>query len=131
LGDKKFVEHKEQIIKEILERLKLCASLEASTLLTYHDKTKKPLTEISQTISTRINMFADQLLNYLETIHLKEKKFVLLMNCFYDYCLPILQDKFKEDLLQEIPDNHKKAIIAAHIAANLVYQKGLDWFPSV
>jgi len=131
LGDERFLEHKDQLVKEILERLRQCANLEAYTLLSYHDKTTKPLTEISQRISTRINMFADQLLTYLETIDLQEGRFAALMNCFYDYCLPILREKFKKELLKEIPDNHKKAIIAVHIAANLVYKKGLDWFPSV
>ena len=54
-----------------------------------------------------------------------------MIQCFLNYCLPLLKTKYKDRLLKEIPENHKKAIIACRLAAQLVYQKGLDWYPSV
>ena len=53
-----------------------------------------------------------------------------MIRCFLNYCLPTLKTNFIE-LLREIPDHHKKAIIACYIAAYMVYKKGLDWSPSI
>lgn len=131
LGDEKFLEHKAQLVSEILVRLKECAANEANLLLTTHQKTNEPLTLISDTISQRINHFTYQLLDYLDQIPLSNHPQDLLVRCFLDYCLPLLRAQFKEELLKEIPEHHKKAIIACHIAARLVYKKGLDWYPSI
>ncbi len=131
LTDEEFLKYKPTLVVEILERLKRCARLEAELLLSEHEKTKKPLTEISDEISKRINYFTDQLLSYLETITLPENPNDPLNKCFLDYCLKALRDKFQDRLLHQIPENHKKAIIASHIASSLVYTRGLSWFPSL
>ena len=47
LGDELFVEHKEQLVKEILERLKICAKNEAELLLRTRQETGEPLSLIS------------------------------------------------------------------------------------
>jgi glutamate dehydrogenase len=39
--------------------------------------------------------------------------------------------KRPERVLSEIPEVHKKAIIACHIASRLVYFRGLEWAPSL
>lgn len=36
-----------------------------------------------------------------------------------------------ERILKNIPDVHKKAIIASFIGANTIYKNGLDWEPSI
>lgn len=129
LGDKKFIENKSNLIKEIRERLYQCALDEATLLFKTHQETGEYLTEISDRISKRINLFSDQILNYLDHISLKENN--PLMTSFFDYCLPLLRDQFPHELMKEIPESHKKAIIACHISAQLVYERGLSWFPSV
>lgn len=131
LGDELFVANKQQLVKEILDRLRACANNEANLLIRTHRETGEPLTEISDRISKRINQFTDQLLEYLDEVSLPEDPNDPLIACFLDYCLPLLRDKYQQQLLNEIPDLHKKAIIACHLAASLVYDKGLDWFPSV
>ncbi|CDR34724.1 NAD-glutamate dehydrogenase domain-containing protein [Criblamydia sequanensis] len=131
LGDKLFLENKRSLVKEILERLKLCAFKEAELLLKTHKKKGIKLTEISNAISVRINHFTYEILDYLDPIALPKDPNHPLNLSFFDYCLPILREKYKDLLLSEIPEHHKKAIISAHIAANLVYAKGLDWHPSV
>ncbi|MFN0064625.1 MAG: NAD-glutamate dehydrogenase domain-containing protein, partial [Chlamydiales bacterium] len=131
LNDEEFAKHKPQIVQEILQRLKLCAFNEAELLLKTHEQTKTPLTELSDEISKRINMFTDQLLHYLDSITLSKNPSDMLMRCFLSYCPPILRNHFQKKLIDEIPENHKKAIIASHIAARLVYARGLSWFPSI
>jgi glutamate dehydrogenase len=131
LGDENFYRHKELLVKEILARLRQCAALEAQLLLSTYQQTKEHLTDISDAISARINLFTDQLLAYLEKVTLIPSPDDPLMRCFLNYCLPLLQDQFQEALLREIPNNHKKAVIACYIAADLVYNRGLQWSPSI
>ena len=47
------------------------------------------------------------------------------------YCPPLLRDHYTDRLLNDLPEGHKKAIIAAHVAARLVYTRGVDWSPSI
>ena len=54
-----------------------------------------------------------------------------LIRTFLRYCLPTLKEKYADRLLSEIPEHHKKAIIACHLGAHMVYKRGLSWFPTV
>lgn len=131
LNDKEFLDHKAQLVQEILERLHQCALDEAKLLLTAKQETAKPLTELSDEISKRINYFTDQLLGYLEGISLPSDPENPLNRCFLSYCLKILREQFRDRLIADFPENHKKAIIASHIASKLVYRRGLQWFPTL
>lgn len=131
LGDDLFMKEKESIVKEILERLKTLALLEANLLLKTHHETHEFLTDISEQISFRINQFTYELLDYLDTISLENDPNNPLVKIFLNYCLKTLRTKYQDRLLKEIPEHHKKAIIASHISANLVYEKGLSWVPSI
>lgn len=131
LKDDAFLAQKPQLVAEILERLKLCAWNEADLLLKTHIATGEPLTEISDKISERINQFSYQLLDYLEKAPLSADPQNPLVKTFLNYCLPTLRDKFCDSLMSQIPEHHKKAIIACHIAASLVYRRGLTWTPTI
>jgi len=131
LGDSLFLANKSKLVEEILERLKQCAANEADLLLTTHQQTGEYLTDISDRISTRINYFTYQLLDYLDNLPLPENPNDPLIQCFLNYCLPILRDRYSTELLHKITDHHKKAIISCHIAARLVYKKGLAWTPTI
>ncbi len=131
LRDELFIENKEILVREILDRLKECAANEALLLLRTHQETGMYLTDISERISARINQFTYQLLDYLEPISLPLNAENPLIQNFLSYCLPTLRYRFQKELLSEIPDNHKKAIIACHISSQLVYKRGLAWSPSI
>jgi len=131
LGDEKFLVHKSVLVQELLERLRQCALNEANLLLRTHSKTGEPLTEISDKISKRINRYTYQILDYLDAIPLKNDPTDPLIKCFLSYCLPTLRNRFQAELLKEIPEHHKKAIIACHIGAGMVYKNGLSWEPSI
>lgn len=131
LGDDNFLLNKDQLVEEILERLKVCAANEANLILRTHDITGEFLIDISNKISVRINQFTYQLLDYLDGISLSNDVSDPLVKSFLSYCLPTLKNKYTQNLLCEIPEHHKKAIIACHISAQLVYKKGLQWFPSI
>lgn len=131
LDDEVFYEHKDILVKEILERLKQLAHQEASLMIREHKETGAYLTDISAKISERINLFTYQILDHLEKIDLPNDPNSPLIQCYLTYCLPFLKTHYEKALLEEIPDIHKKAIIACQIGGQLVYKKGLHWFPAV
>lgn len=131
LGDEKFLELKPILVQEILERLRLCAFYEANMLLQTHWETGKFLTEISAEISDKINLYTYQILNYLDPLPLSKNPADPLMKCFFSYCPQILREKYQKELLSEIPDHHKKAIIACRLGAHIIYERGLSWSPSI
>ncbi|MBA2368195.1 MAG: NAD-glutamate dehydrogenase [Candidatus Protochlamydia sp.] len=131
LEEKIFLENREVLIAEILERLKTCALNEADLLLKTHQKTGEFLTSLSDKISQRINQYTYQLLDYFDLYPLSSDLQDPMIRCFLNYCLPTLREKFPHDLISKIPEHHKKAIIACHISCYMVYNKGLDWSPSI
>lgn len=131
LDDATFLAYKSILVQEILERIKACALNEANLLLHTHRETGDFLTNISARISEKINLYTDQILDYLDPLPLKNDPSDRLTKCFLSYCLPTLQTHFQDRLLKEIPDHHKKAIIACQIAAHLIYTNGIAWQPTI
>ncbi len=131
LNAQEFRENRELLIHQILEILKEAARNEALLLLHTHRKTQEYLTDISDNISKTINTYKYQLLDYLTTINLSTKRKDPLINCLFQYCPPLLQEQFGDNLMKNVPDVHKKAIISCYIASHLVYTKGLEWSPNI
>jgi len=131
LTDEEMLEHKEVLIGEILEILKDRALDEARLMLSTHDQTTAYLTDISDWISTRINEFTDQIYEALEEIELSDDPNDPMIRSLLLYCPPFLRRNYERRILEQIPQMHKKAIIASHIAAQLVYRRGLAWSPTV
>jgi len=131
IGTEEFEKIKEILIKEIQERTYSCALNEATLLLKTHKETGLPLTKISDQISERINQYCYQILDHLENVQLSSNPNDPLIKSFLKYCLPLLKNNYKENLLKEIPEHHKKAIIACYIASSVVYKKGLSWSPAI
>lgn len=131
ISDEEFVKNKETLVHEILERLASCAAKEAEQLLQTHKKTDKPMTEISDHISKKINLYTYQLLDFLDAFDWSNDSTNPLTQCFLNYCLPSLRERYPDKLLANIPDHHKKAIVACTVASNLIYLRGADWEPSI
>ena len=131
LNDETFVKNKSALVAEVLERIKLCASYEADILLRTHQQTGEYITALSDKLSSHINQYTYELLDYLDLLPLPTTVNDPMIRSFLNYCLPTLREHFPNELLREIPEHHKKAIIACHIASYMVYKKGLDWSPSI
>lgn len=131
LREETFLEYKDKLVTEILERLEEKSLQEASLMLRTHRTTGHPLSEISDQISKQINQYKYQILDYFDHFPLSSDPQDPLIQCFLNYCLPTLRTVFSEQLLNEVPEHHKKAIIACHIASYMVYSKGLNWSPSI
>ena len=131
LTPEEMLEHKQKVVEEILAVLHERAYLEARLLLDTHAKTGSFLTVLSDRISERINQYTDQLLSHLEHEPWPDDPQHPFVRVYLQYCLPFLRKNYRQRLLEEVPDIHKKAIVACHIASLLVYTRGLDWRPSI
>jgi glutamate dehydrogenase len=131
LSEAQFLQEKPILVEQILVIIQDKARQEAKLLLTTHQETGEPLTIISDRISEKINHYKDQLLAHLETITLSHDPHDPLVRALLKYAPPLLRTKYQKQLLSEVPDIHKKAVIACHIASTLIYSRGLSWAPSV
>lgn len=130
LSDEEFLKHKTEYVKQILQIIKQASLNEANLLLKTHKQTGQYLTDISEKISEKINLYKQQLLQYLLTVKLPNHFKDPLMKALLAYCPPLLREHYPERILA-IPDIHKKAIIACHLASHLIYTRGIEWNPNI
>ena len=130
MSEKEFLRVKEEYVKEVIELIGKAALSEARLLLDTHKKTGEYLTDVSEKISERINLYKYQLLDYLLSIDLPDDRKDPLIRALLLYCPPLLREKYRKEILS-MPDIHKKAIIACYLASHLVYNRGLDWSPNI
>ena len=126
-----FLNEKDALVQDILKSIEKAALDEADLLLKTHQQSNEYLTKISDIISERINGFKYHLLDYLETVNLSKDPNDPLIRCLFLYCPPTLRKKYANQILERVPDIHKKAVIACYIASHLVYTRGLVWSPSI
>ena len=130
LSEQEFIQEKNAYVKQVLDIIgKMCLN-EANLILDTHTQTGAFFTDVSEQISQKINLYKYQLLDYLESIELSSDSAHPLIQSLFAYCPPLLVERYQERILR-IPDIHKKAIIAASLASQLVYTRGLFWAPSV
>lgn len=130
MNEAQFIAHKSQYVAEVLDIIGKAALNEANVLLNTYRQTGEFLSELSDTVSYKINLFKYQLLDYLTTIDLPSDPADPLIRCLLQYCPPLLRAHFKPQILA-MPDIHKKAIISCYLASHLVYKRGLTWSPSI
>jgi glutamate dehydrogenase len=125
LSEDEFLKEKPILVKEILEIIKARAHDEATLLLKYQGKV--PLTEVSDIASLKINTLTDRIFVQLKSLPWPTDINDPLNRALLIYCPPLLRNKYKERVVKDVPEVHKKAIIACFLAQRLVYQKGLEW----
>lgn len=131
LTDEEMVVYHDQIVNETLQILEKRSLDEAKLMLRTHKEQGNFLTEISDKVSQKINLYTYQLLDYLETVKLSNNPKDPLIQCYLSYCPKFLQEKFQDRLIEEVPDVHKKAIISCFLASRVVYRMGLNWSPTL
>jgi glutamate dehydrogenase len=127
MTEEEFLKEKNEYVKEVLEIIGKAALNEARLILDTHQKTGRFMTEISDAVSDKINLYKYQLLDYLDKIDPIDP---MLIRCLMRYCPRLLQEKYKKGILS-MPMIHKKAIISCYLASHLVYERGLDWSPTI
>lgn len=131
MSEEEFLRDKDVLVEEILQIIQDRARSEAQLLLRTHKESGAFLTDLSELTSERINGYMYELLDYLQTTVLSSQIDDPLIQCLLRYCPPLLRDNYSKRILTDLPDIHKKAIIACYIAQKLVYHRGLGWSPSL
>jgi len=116
-----------------MERLQVLANLEAKCMLDYYDLKKQSvrMSQVSELVSKKINQFMDDTNAYLQKVDLNAPENKKFLDIFINYVPECIRSRYLDQALAGVPDAHKKAIIAVHIATDLVYGRGLAWWPSV
>ena len=130
LTEQEFLKEKPEYVKQVLELIRHAAMHEANLLLETHRKTGAFLTDLSEQVSERINLYKYQLLETLEKTKLSSDPKDPLIRCLMLYCPALLRERYSDRILK-LPDIHKKAMIAVFLASHLVYTRGLEWSPGV
>lgn len=130
LTEEEFLREKSRYVQEILAFIAKAAEREAKLLLSTHEKTGAFLTDVSEKISERINLYKYQILDALEKETLPASPKDPLLRCLFLYCPPLLREKYTAQILA-LPPIHQKAIIACSLASYLVYTRGLEWGPQI
>ncbi len=129
LSETEFAQEKSELVKEIIAIIEARSAEEAKLLLSMHGSAF--LTDISDQISERINLYTDEIYGYLEKIKLSQDKQDPLMELLFQHLPPLLRKKYADQVVEKLPDLHKKAIIACSLAQRIVYKKGISWSPSI
>lgn len=133
LDDETYLRVKPELAKCVLVKLEKLAHAEAQVMLSYwlaHDK-KIQMSKISMMVSTAINKYADQISAYLEDKDISQPEFKRYYDVYINYIPDVLKRENMNAVEHVIPDHHKKRIVATYIARKLIYEKGIDWQPSI
>jgi len=131
LTEEEFLQEKNELMPQILGLIEEKARDEAELLLKSRDETGEFLTELSDKVSERINTYTYELLDYLESLPISSHPDDPLVKALLNFCPHLLAQKYRDRVIQNIPEIHKKAIVACFLASKLVYKKGLGWSPSI
>lgn len=132
LNDEQFMSIKASLVEDILKIIKDKASKEAKLLLTSFKNKLGFLTDLSDNASEKINTYKYELLSSLEPKQLSLDPKDPLNKIVLNYIPSSIRNQTSDkQILENIASIHKKAIIACHLASNVVYEKGLSWNPGI
>jgi len=123
LSEDEFFENKEQIVSEVLDKLKSLCKMEALLLFREYENYPGSLPEISQIISNAINVATDALTVAMDDLSVEELDSLLPL--FRAHLPPtIAAIAFDERVKERVPEQYIKNAIASCLASKLVYKEG-------
>ena len=129
LSEDEFFRNKNAIVKEVLEKLRHLAKLEANLLLREYDTFGGTLPETSQIISNCINRTTDALAEALDTLSDDAK--TELLPLFRAHLPKTLADLSFDQVHVRVPEAYIKNAIASCLASKLVYKEGTKFIDSL
>lgn len=133
ISAEEFLEIKKDYVDQVIEILRQRADAEAKLLFRVYaeEDRSKTLVELSLQISKEINRITDVLLENLTKNMDEVLKDPLYQSIVIDHCPPILVERYRDRILEQLPENHQIAIIASSVASYVVYNEGLTWLKSI
>jgi glutamate dehydrogenase len=129
LSEQEFLEIKTQYVQQVIEILRHKAALEANLLFREYMRHggKVSLVDLSYEISKEINKVTDLMLDELNAHREEVLSDKLFQKQILKHCPPIIAQKFKDRVINNLPEAHKIAILAAYMSSYVVYSEGLGW----
>jgi glutamate dehydrogenase len=122
LSEDEFFEHKEQIVEEVLAKVRGLAKLEAELLFREGESYDGALPEVSQIISNSINAATDALSAALDTLSVEDRE--QLLPLFRAHLPKTLADLSFDRVHERVPDQYVKNAISSTLASKMVYKEG-------
>ena len=130
LTEDEFFIHKEQIVQEVLDKLRGLAKLEADLLFReFEDYDGLALPEVSQIISHCINTTTDALCIALDSLSHEDRNDLLPL--FRSHLPKTIADLAFDRVDSQVPEQYVKNAIASCLASKMVYKEGTKFITSL
>lgn len=128
-----FLAMKPEYVPQVLQKLREKADLEAKLLLREHSERggRVNLVELSKILSNVINRVTDLVSKHLDKLSDEEFSQPLYNRIILDYAPKVLEEKYADRILKDIPRSYRQAIVCADTAARMVYHEGISWFENL
>jgi glutamate dehydrogenase len=130
LDERAFLEIKREYVREVIEKLRALARLEAKILFREHRR--KPaahLPTLSERLSRAINTATDAIAESITRLNDAHPE--LVRGLVMDHLPGSLRERCGDEILTRIPQPYLDRIVASSLASRIVYREGLDWFESM
>eukprot|EP00551_Chaetoceros_affinis_P002156 CAMPEP_0203640480 /NCGR_PEP_ID=MMETSP0088-20131115/5968_1 /ASSEMBLY_ACC=CAM_ASM_001087 /TAXON_ID=426623 /ORGANISM="Chaetoceros affinis, Strain CCMP159" /LENGTH=356 /DNA_ID=CAMNT_0050495671 /DNA_START=258 /DNA_END=1328 /DNA_ORIENTATION=- len=129
LSEEDFYDNKEQIVEEVIDKLRELAKMEAELLFKEFAHQKGSLPDVSQKISNSINSATDALISAL--VDLPQNKREELLPLFQEHLPKTLSEMAFDKVIDKVPDQYIINAIACRLASKMVYKEGCDFIDSL
>jgi glutamate dehydrogenase len=128
LSEDEFFTNKEQIVLEVLEKLRELAKLEALLLFREFESYDGSLPEVSSSISNCINVTTDAVAAELDKLSDADRD--TLLPLFRSHLPKTIADLAFDHVRDRVPDQYIKNAIASTLASKIVYKEGTKFIES-
>jgi len=134
LSESEFSDHKEAIVKDVLERLRQLARREAELLFSEFHRLPGALPHFSERISNTINSATDAIAESLTQVprHLSDDRHGKILRSLLHEHLPAKLDELAGvRVSRQAPAEYVKYAIASSLASRIVYNEGTSLFENL
>jgi glutamate dehydrogenase len=126
LTSEEFLEHKDDVVDDVIRRLHEVAKDEAELLFREYKNFPGALPHFSERISNAINFVTDQVVEHLTNMNEDEEHMLNELRPLLKTHLPKKLVELKWDVVPEkLPTSYQRHAIAAILASHLVYKEGV------
>ena len=129
LTAEEFLEIKDEYVRQLLDILRARARSEARLLMREFRLAggRRTITELSYELSSSINALGDRVAEILEGTVDRVADDPQLCDVMRAYCPAVLVERYGERIVNDLPRQHQLALVAAFVAARMLYAEGLGW----
>ena len=129
LSTDEFLGIKDDYVRQLLDILRARARSEARLLMREFKLAggKRTITELSYELSASINSLGDHVAEILADTVGRVADDPQLCDVLYAYCPAVLVERYGDRIVNTLPRQHQLALVAAFVAARMLYAEGLGW----